>query len=106
MLLATEVILIRIFAVIRLLTGCTCPLEGCFGSHSRGGRLRVKDLLREDFGRKRGQGGNASLEIISANAMSVLLVIGFNSITHCQSLRICPRCRSLFLNATWQVLQV
>ena len=54
MLLATEVILIRIFAVIRLLAGCACPLEGCFGSHSRRGRLRVKDFLGEHFGRKRG----------------------------------------------------
>ena len=106
MLLATEVILIRIFAVIRLLAGCACPLEGCFGSHSRRGRLRVKDLLREHFRRKWGQGGNASLQIIPATAVSVLLAIGFNIVTYCQSLRICPRCRSLFLNATWQVLQV
>ena len=49
MLLATEVILVRIFAVIRPLAGCACLLEGCFGSHSRRGRLGVEDLLREHF---------------------------------------------------------
>lgn len=26
--------------------------------------------------------------------------------THCQSLRMCPLCKSLFRNATWQVLHV
>jgi hypothetical protein len=60
MFLAPNMILVGIFAEVRLLADGAVLLEGCLISSSIGGSLRGEDFLVEDFRGDRWQGGNAT----------------------------------------------
>lgn len=68
MLLTTNVILVRIFAVVGALANTALFLEAsalCLGG---GGRSGLKNFLGEDFRGDRGKRGYSALEVVSAIA--------------------------------------
>lgn len=103
-------ILVSIVAEVVFLADLTIPLERSFVSSGIRTGLCRKDFLVEDFGRDRWKGGNTTFQVVSTARLSATFSEELKKpehlSTYCQSLLMCVRCASLFLNATAHELQV
>lgn len=70
MLLAADVILVGVLAIVCPLTSRAILLEGRFGCSGSSGRLGIYDLFGEDLGGYRWEGSNSSLQIVTTKILS------------------------------------
>lgn len=105
--LATEMILVSIFAEISLVTRFADPLKRGLLRCGIRGRLRSEDFLIENFGIDWWERSNPSFEIIATGERQICSArVRKRASTYCQSLRMWVLCGSLLLKATWQLLHV
>lgn len=108
MLLAVDVVDVGIFTGVGSLAGTTDLLKEGLGCRLGRSGLGLEDFFGEGFRGDRRKGSDTALQVVPAmrRVSRDLNMWKRISWTYCQSLRIWARCNSLFLNATWQLLQV
>lgn len=109
MLLASDVVLVRVLTKVGLVADTAfCLKTGSFGLRG-GGSSSLEDLFCEDLGGDGRKSRNAALEVISAVDKKTMVrqvprqtlapvVVAFE--TYCQSFLMWPFCRSLLRKAT------
>ena len=101
MLGTSDMILVSVLAEVCSYTNSASIFVSCLGSGGAGGCLCLENLLGEDFGRDGREGSNTTLQVVSAvEECCQYKMRKDEEEPYCQSLRICPLCKSLFLNAT------